>query len=87
MRLRPMRARLQSFVVNRVRGDCGLLRFNFIVRIIIGLCVAGSIAGGTALAGTRAIPVASGGELQAQIKTAATKLNATCNNCHSVFKE
>ncbi len=69
-----MRARLQSFIVNRVRGDCGLLRFNLIVRIMIGLCAAGSIAGGTALAGNRAIPVASGGELQAQIKTAATKV-------------
>ena len=69
-----MRARLQSFIVNRVRGDCGLLRLNFIVRIMIGLCVASSIAGGTALAGNRAISVASGGELQAQIKTAATKV-------------
>ena len=74
MRLRCPRARLRSFVVNRLRKDCGVFRSNLTVRIVIGFCVGVSIIAGTALAGNRAIPVASGGELQAQIKATATKV-------------
>ena len=47
---------------------------NAILRIVIGLCVWGSILGGTALAGSRVILVAGGGELQAQVKATATKV-------------
>jgi serine protease Do len=45
-----------------------------ILRIVIGLCVWGLIVGGTAQAGSRVIPVAGGGELQAQVKATATKV-------------
>ena len=51
-----------------------MFRSNLILRIVIGLCVWGSIVGGTALAGSRLIPVAGGGELQAQVKATATKV-------------
>ncbi len=51
-----------------------MLRSNLTLRIVIGFCVGGSIVGGTALAGSRVIPVAGGGELQAQVKATATKV-------------
>lgn len=54
--------------------DRGMLRLNFLLRLVIGLCVGSSVVTGTALAGARAIPVASGGDLQAQVKATATKV-------------
>ena len=51
-----------------------MLRSNLTLRIVIGFCVGGSIVAGTALAGSRVIPVAGGGELQAQVKATATKV-------------
>ena len=78
MRLRRTHARLQSFIVNRVetvfRKDRSVFRPNVILRIVIGLCVGGSIVCGTALAGSRVILTAGGVELQAQVKTTATKV-------------
>ena len=47
---------------------------NCLLRIVLGLLVGSSMVAGTALAASRVIPVAGGGELQAQIKSAATKV-------------
>lgn len=54
--------------------DRGVVRLNLLLRLVIGLCVGSSIVAGTVLAGARAIPVAGGGELQAQVKATATKV-------------
>jgi len=51
-----------------------VFRLTLIYRIVIGLCVGGSIVVGTALAGSRGLPVAGGGELQTQVKATATKV-------------
>jgi len=51
-----------------------VFRSNQLLRLVIGLCVWSSIVGGAALAGDRVIPVAGGGELQAQVKATATKV-------------
>src|ERR1044071_4424961 len=56
------------------REDRGVLRHDLTVRLMIGLCVGSLMVGGTALAGSRVIPVAGGGELQAQVKATATKV-------------
>ena len=78
MRLRLTHARLQAFAVNRVkavfRKDRGVFRPNLLLRIMIGLCMWGLIVGGTALAESRTVPVAGGGELQAQVKATAIKV-------------
>ena len=57
-----------------VRKDRGVLGPNCLLRIVLGLLVGSSMVAGTALAGSRVIPVAGGGELQAQIKSTATKV-------------
>lgn len=51
-----------------------MLQPNFLLRIVVGLCVGSSVVAGTVLAGDRAIPVASGGDLQAQVKATAAKV-------------
>ena len=51
-----------------------MFRPSHLFRVVIGFCAGVLIASGTALAADRVIPVASGGELQAQIKAAATKV-------------
>ncbi|MEK7235110.1 MAG: trypsin-like peptidase domain-containing protein, partial [Nitrospirota bacterium] len=51
-----------------------MLQSSLILRIVIGLCMGGSLLAGTALAGSRVIPVAGGGEVQAQVKATATKV-------------
>src|SRR6185295_2897926 len=57
-----------------LRKDRGVFRPNLTVRLMIGLCVGSLTVAGTALAGSRVIPVAAGGELQAQVKATATKV-------------
>src|ERR1044071_8054094 len=56
------------------RMDRGVFRPSLTLRIVIGLCVVSLTVGGTALAGSRVIPVAVGCELQAQVKATATKV-------------
>ena len=51
-----------------------MFRPHHLLQLVITLFVWGSIVGGTALAGDRLIPVAGGGELQAQVKATATKV-------------
>ncbi|MFI5224380.1 MAG: S1C family serine protease, partial [Nitrospirales bacterium] len=51
-----------------------MFRPSHLFRVVIGFCAGVLIASGTALAADRVIPVASGGELQAHIKAAATKV-------------
>jgi serine protease Do len=51
-----------------------VFRPTLLLQIMIGLSLGSSIFAGTVFAESRVVPVASGGELQAQIKGAATKV-------------
>lgn len=51
-----------------------LFRLNLSLGIVLGICVGSAVVNGTALAGSRLIPVAGAGELQTQIKATATKV-------------
>ena len=66
--------RLSSIEQGCLRKDRGVLRSKVTLRVVIGLCLWASMGSGTALAGSRVIPVAGGGELQAQVKATATKV-------------
>ena len=59
--LNDARTLLADFFSILLEKDGGVFRPNVILRMVIGLSVWGVILSGTALAGSRVIPVAGGG--------------------------